>query len=80
MNTIQHTLDLARPKLRIAEVERLIRVKRIIIPPLSRRTLIGLCEDGTLQHAPRRKARATYLIYEDSFLKWVREMDVAPPE
>ncbi len=76
MNTTQQTLDLiARPKLRISEVERLIRIKRIIVPPLSRRTLIAMCEDGTLQTAPRRRANQTYLIYEDSFLKWVRDLD-----
>ncbi len=76
MTTIQRTLDLiARPKLRISEVERLIRINRIIVPPLSRRTLLGMCEDGTLAHAPRRSAKATYLIYEDSFLDWVRDLD-----
>jgi hypothetical protein len=75
MNTTQRTLDLIRPKLRLSEVERLIRIKRIIVPPLSRRTLLALCEDGTLETAPGRRANQTYLIYEDSFLKWVREMD-----
>lgn len=76
MNTTQQTLDLiTRPKLRISEVERLIRIKRIIVPPLSRRKLIAMCEDGTLDHAPRHRPRDRYLIYEDSFLKWVREMD-----
>lgn len=34
-----------------------------------------MCEDGTLEHAPRQTSRDHYLIYEDSFLKWIREMD-----
>ncbi|MEQ1604193.1 MAG: hypothetical protein ABL999_04925 [Pyrinomonadaceae bacterium] len=76
MNTTQRTLEFtARPKLRLSEVERLIRLKRIIIPPLSRRKLVAMCEDGTLEHAPRQTGREHYLIYEDSFLKWVRELD-----
>ena len=76
MNTTQRTLDLiARPKLRLSEVERLIRKQRIIVPPLSRRALVHLCDDGTFEHAPRRTRREPYLIYEDSFLKWVRELD-----
>ena len=76
MNTTKQLLDLApRTKLRISEVERLIRIHRIIVPPLSRRTLVTMCEDGTLEHAPRRQARANYLVYEDSFLKWVESLD-----
>ena len=76
MNTTQRTLDFtARPKLRLSEVERLIRLKRIIIPPLSRRKIVAMCEDGTLEHAPRRSDREHYLIYEDSFLKWAKGLD-----
>ncbi len=76
MNTTKQLLDLApRTKLRISEVERLIRIHRIIVPPLSRRTLVTMCEDGTLEYAPRRQARANYLVYEDSFLNWVESLD-----
>lgn len=76
MNTIQRTLDLApRPKLRISEIERLIRIHRIIIPPPARRTLIGMCEDGTFETAPRRTPLAHHLVYEDSFLNWVKSLD-----
>ncbi|MFT3746459.1 MAG: hypothetical protein QM785_19475 [Pyrinomonadaceae bacterium] len=77
MNSTQRTLDsiASRPKLRLSEVERLIRLKRIIVPPLARRTLVGMCEDGTFEHAPRRKGGEHYLIYEDSFLKWVQSLD-----
>ena len=77
MNTTQRLLDLEpRPKLRISEIERLIRIHRIITPPLSRRKIIAMCEDGTLEHAPRRNAGTNYLVYEDSFLKWVKGLDV----
>ena len=59
MNTTQRLLDLVpRPKLRISEIERLIRIHRIIVPPLSRRALITLCEDGTFDTASRRSAKA----------------------
>ncbi len=76
MNTTQRTLDLiTRPKLRLSEVERLIRINRIIVPPLSRRRLIEMCEDGTLKIAPRKDPRSRYLVYEDSFLNWVRSLD-----
>lgn len=76
MNTTQRTLDfIARPKLRISEVERLIRTKRIIVPPLSRRKIVAMCEDGTLENAPRKTTRDHYLIYEDSFLDWIRSLD-----
>jgi len=79
MNTMQRLLDLTpRPKLRISEVERLIRINRIIIPPPSRRALLAMCEDGTFETAPRRSARANYLVYEDSFLKWVESLDGDP--
>lgn len=78
MNTTQRTLNLiTRPKLRLCEVERLIRINRIITPPLSRRVLIEMCEDGTLATAPRKDRRARYLVYEESFLNWVRSLDEA---
>ncbi len=76
MNTTQRTLDLiTRPKLRLSEVERLIRKNRIIVPPLSRRLLTEMCEDGTLEAAPRKTKKAHYLVYEDSFLNWVKSLD-----
>jgi hypothetical protein len=76
MTRTQHLLDLAaRPKLRLSEVERLIRLHRIIVPPPSRRMLIALCEDGTFEVGKRRTSREPYLVYEDSFLKWVKELE-----
>lgn len=48
-----------------------------IVPPLSRRVLIDMCETGTLKTAPRKGLRSNYLVYEDSFLDWVRSLDEA---
>jgi hypothetical protein len=75
MNSTQRTLDLSpRTLLRLSEVERLIRKHRIIVPTPARRTLVGWCEDGTFETAPRRNERARYMIFEDSFLAWVERL------
>ena len=55
------------PKLRLSEIE------RIIIPPPSRPTLIGFCEDGTFENAV--KTKLGWLVYEESFLKWIESLD-----
>ncbi|HMT06706.1 MAG TPA: hypothetical protein PKA82_01795 [Pyrinomonadaceae bacterium] len=78
--TAKRLLDLApRTKLRLSEIERHLRVHRVIIPTPSRSTLIALCEDGTLEATRRITIRKTrrphWLVYEDSFLRWVAEMD-----
>lgn len=65
----------ARPKLRLAEVERIIRKTRILIPPPSRSTLARLCEDGTFETAGDAPTQFGWLVYEDSFLKWVDELE-----
>ena len=76
MNITQHLLDLSlRPKLRLSEIERLIRTHRIIVPVPSRRLLIALCEEGTLETAAKKRAKDPWLVYEDSFLKWVKGLD-----
>ena len=64
-----------RPKLRLGEIERLIRQHRIIVPPLARHTLIHMCEDGTFETVGDAPTRLGWLVYEDSFWRWVREMD-----
>ena len=64
-----------RPKLRLAEVERIIRKHRIIVPPLTRRALIAMCEDGTLETAGGSPTNIGWLVYEDSFLQWVKDLD-----
>jgi len=60
-------------KLRLSEIERIIRKERIIIPPPSRPTLIGFCEDGTFENAV--KTKLGWLVYEESFLKWIESLD-----
>ncbi len=76
MTITKQLLDLSpRPKLRLSEIERLIRKHRIIVPVPSRRTLISLCEDGTLEAAPRASSHNSWLVYEDSFLAWVKNLD-----
>lgn len=77
MNTKQRLLDLRpRTKLRLSEVERLIRIHRIVIPPLSRRRLREMCEAGVFETAARHGRE--WLVYEDSFLEWVRGLDGTP--
>jgi hypothetical protein len=76
IKTTQRILDLApRTKLRVSEVERLIDKHRIIVPPLSRRMIYAMCDDGTFEHVKYTNKRRGYFIYEDSFLKWVKELD-----
>lgn len=75
MTTTKRTLDLTtRTLLRLSEIERIIRHNRIIVPTPSRSTLIEMCEDGTFRTAKRRNARSPYLVYEDSFLRWVESL------
>jgi hypothetical protein len=64
-----------RPKLRLAEIERIIKKHRIIVPPLSRATLVNMCEDGTFETAGAGPTSIGWLVYEDSFLAWVRGLD-----
>lgn len=75
MTTTQRLLDIRpRPKLRLSEIERLLKRHRILTPVPARRTLIEMCEDGTLETAPHRPGRS-WLVYEDSFLEWIRSLD-----
>ena len=64
-----------RTKLRLSEIERLIRQHRIIVPPPSRKGLITLCENRVLETAGSEATTFGWLVYEDSFWKWAREMD-----
>jgi hypothetical protein len=75
MDITKRLLDISpRPTLRLTEVERLIRKHRIITPPPSRPTLIALCENGTFETAGGAASRFGWLVYEDSFLKWVEQL------
>ena len=53
----------------------MIRVHRIIVPPLSRATLVRMCEDGTLETAGNAPTRLGWLVYEDSFRRWAESLD-----
>ena len=75
MNTTQRLLDLQPPTLlRLGEIDRLIRTRRLIVPPPSRHKLIALCEDGTFETPPRPSTRSPYLVTEESFLRWVESL------
>ena len=63
-----------RTKLRLGEVERLIRKHRIVVPPPSRTTLIEMCEDGTFEAAGNSATRIGWLVYEDSFWRWAADL------
>ena len=76
MNTTQQLLDITpRPKLRLSEIHRLIKQHRIVMPAPSLRFLRHLCEDGTLETAPRITDTAQWLVYEESFINWVKSLD-----
>lgn len=64
-----------RPKLKLSEIEQIIRKERIIVPCPSRVTLIEMCEDGTFETANGEKTRFGWLVYEESFWNWVRKLD-----
>lgn len=73
---MQQALDgKIRVKLRLSEVERLIKKHRIIVPPPSRPTLVSFCEDGTFETAGSQPTSLGWLVYEDSFWKWARSFD-----
>ena len=64
-----------RTKLRLSEVQRLIEKNRIIVPTPTRRTLSNMCEDGRFETASNPPGPMGWLVYEDSFWKWVRSLD-----
>jgi hypothetical protein len=64
-----------RPKLRLSEVERLIKAHRIIVPPPTRHTLIKMCEEGTFETLGIKPTNVGWLVFEDSFWKWVEKMN-----
>jgi hypothetical protein len=75
-NTIKQTAESDfRPKLRLSEVERMIREQRILIPPPSRSTLITLCEQGVLEAAGGAASPFGWLVFEDSFFEWAKNLD-----
>ncbi len=73
---VKHMLDRKiRPKIRLGEVERLIRKHRILVPPLARNTLIKMCEEGIFETVGNVPTRHGWLVFEDSFWKWAKALD-----
>jgi len=73
---MKHTfnpLEEVRPALRLSEIERLMKKHRIIVPPLSRRVLTKMCEEGIFETAGNKPTTLGWLVYEDSFWNWVTE-------
>jgi hypothetical protein len=66
-----------RPVMRLSEVERLIKRHRIIIPPLTRETLRKMCEEGIFETAARNNSNLGWLVFEDSFQRWVEELNAS---
>ena len=60
--------------IRLSKVERLIKRLRIIDPPLSRKTLQRMCEDGTFESPSIAPGQLGWLVYEDSFLRWIEQI------
>jgi hypothetical protein len=59
-----------RPRLRLSEVERLIKKHRIIVPCPSRNTLVRMCEDGTFETPTGTAGRGGWEVFEQSFWDW----------
>ncbi len=75
MNTTKRLLDISpRPVLRLSEIDRLIRKHRILVPAPSRPTLITLCLEGVFETVGNRPTTFGWLVYEESFLKWVQDL------
>ena len=73
---MKQTLEIvSRTKMRLSEIERLIKKYRIIVPPLSRATLKRMCEDGTLETTGNGPTKLVGWSMKDSFLKWVESLD-----
>jgi hypothetical protein len=78
MNITKRLLNNApRPVLRLGEIDRLIRKHRIIVPPPSRPKLIELCSSGTFETVGNAPTSFGWLVYEDSFMKWVESLNAS---
>lgn len=76
MNDTKQLLDKkVRTKLRLGEVERVIKENRVIVPVPSRQSLIRLCESGKLETVGGAPTSLGWLVYEDSLWEWIREFD-----
>lgn len=61
-----------RPKLRLSEVERLIKKFRIVVPCPSRQTLIRMCEAGVFETPGGQAGSSGWEVFEDSFWEWAK--------
>jgi hypothetical protein len=69
MPSLQFRFEFApRPMLRLSEIEQIIRQYRIMREPPARKTLIEMCEDGTLDGS---KTRFGWMVFEESFEAWI---------
>lgn len=64
-----------RTKIRLSEIERILRKERVILPVPSRTKLTALCEDGTFETAGKKPGPFGWLVYEDSFKRWLQSLD-----
>lgn len=75
ITSLKQTFDTrSRSVLRLTEVERLIKAHRIIVPPLSRRTLSNMCDAGIFETAGGSPTNLGWLVYEDSFWQWAEKI------
>ncbi len=65
-----------RPTLRLSRVRDILKAHRVIDPLPSRRNLIDLLEEGVIEGT---LSRYGWLVYEDSFLKWLKELNTPNP-
>lgn len=73
---MKHTLEMnIQPVMKLSEIERLIKKHRIVVPPLSRQTLIRMCEAGIFETVSENPGKSGWLVYEVSFLKWVEQLN-----
>ena len=79
--SLQQTFNAkTRSVLRLTEIERLIKAHRIIVPPLSRRTLSNMCDAGVFETAGGSPTHLGWLVYEDSFWHWAAGISGGSPK
>ncbi|MCA1590777.1 MAG: hypothetical protein LC730_04845 [Acidobacteria bacterium] len=80
MPTTKHSLNADKgARLRLSEIHRLIKVHKIMVPPPSRATLAKLCESGTFETVGNAPTTFGWLVYENSFWKWVEALGEQRP-
>lgn len=62
-----------RPALRLGYVESILQSSRVLLPVPSRGLLIRMIQSGELEG---KKVGGVWIIYEDSFLSWVRSVSL----